>query len=396
MDATVDRNFNSFLEKAKEIHGDKYDYSKVKYLNSKTKVTIICKTCGFEFTQTPNSHLSGHGCCKCASEKNAKAKNMGLAEFLKKAKEVHGDRYDYSMAFYTTAREKIGIICHEKDKNGKEHGLFWQEAYSHLNGCGCPKCKRNFKKTKENFLEKAKEIHGDKYDYSNVEYVNNRTKVCIICPEHGEFWQMPDNHLHGCGCPKCGFEKTRDSKFMSEEMFLRRATIVHNGKYDYSKVKIRNGRIDGKVCIVCPIHGEFWQAPYIHLHGCGCPKCRMSIIEKHVMVYLEKKIINYEYQKTFKWLKTKTCPQTLDFYLPDYNVAIECQGKQHFEPVEFFGGEENFNYVIERDERKRILCEENGVRIEYINYNENYVNKLQKILSKYATTNSEKNTGRAS
>ena len=180
-----------FIHKAKEVHGDKYDYSKVKYVNSYTKVCIICPEHG-EFLMTPHCHLDGKGCSKCAMYKRGK---LTTEDFINKANEVHGDKYDYSKVKYTRRDSKVCIIC-------PEHGEFWQKAANHLNGNGCPKCAgRNM--TTEEFIRKAKEIHGDKYDYSKVDYVGSHLKVCIICPEHGEFWQSANKHLRGNGCAKC-------------------------------------------------------------------------------------------------------------------------------------------------------------------------------------------------
>ena len=132
------------------------------------------------------------------------------------------------------------------------------------------------KKTREEFIKETTEKHGDKYDYSKVDYVNNYTKICIICPEHGEFLQTPSNHLSGQGCPKCKADKTRERLILSKEGFIKKARLVHGNKYDYSKVEYVNNRT--KVCIICPEHGEFWQTPNHHLSGCGCPKCG---IENH-------------------------------------------------------------------------------------------------------------------
>ena len=114
------------------------------------------------------------------------------------------------------------------------------------------------KLTTNEFIEKSRKVHGDKYDYSKVNYVNAKTKVCIICPIHGEFWQTPDLHLQGSGCSLCGGKIQ-----LSEDEFIRRANLVHNNKYDYSKVNYINYHT--KICIICPIHGEFWQEPANHL-----------------------------------------------------------------------------------------------------------------------------------
>ena len=121
---------------------------------------------------------------------------------------------------------------------------------------------------KEKFIEKANNKHGDKYDYSKVEYKNAHTKVCIICKEHGEFWQTPSNHLAGHGCQKCKTDKVINHNKLSTEIFIEKCKKLHGDKYDYSKVNYINNYT--KVCIICPKHGEFWQIPSDHLRGCGC------------------------------------------------------------------------------------------------------------------------------
>ena len=222
------------------------------------------------------------------------------------------------------------------------------------------------KKTKEEFIKEATEKHEGKYNYSKVEYVNSKTKVCIICSEHGEFWQAPSQHLSGRGCPVCGFEKIRESNSFSKEEFIKKTREKHGGKYNYDKVKYINSYT--KVCIVCPEHGEFYQTPRDHIRGIGCPKCNLSHLERNVMNYLDEVGITYDYQKHFDWLGR----QSLDFYLPDYNVGIECQGEQHFFPVDYFGGEKTFKKISERDKRKKALCEKYGVKLLYFGDVPNY------------------------
>ena len=123
-------------------------------------------------------------------------KKLTTEIFIKNAKNVHGDKYDYSKVEYVNAHTKVCIIC-------LEHGEFWQTPSNHLSGKGCILCANVKKITTEEFIKRAKEVHGNKYDYSKVEYINNKIKVCIICPIHGEFWQMPINHLLGRGCKVC-------------------------------------------------------------------------------------------------------------------------------------------------------------------------------------------------
>ena len=215
------------------------------------------------------------------------------------------------------------------------------------------------KKDTEQFIAEARLVHGDKYDYSKTEYVDWKTKICIICPVHGEFWQIANSHLQGFGCKKCSnLLKSKKMTFGKDE-FINKAKKKHGSKYDYSKVIYEN--YWKRVCIICPEHGEFWQTPRSHLCGRGCPICGDSMLEKNVAEILTIGDVTYERQKTFDWLGKKS----LDFYLPEYNVAIECQGEQHYKPVEYFGGEETFNDIIERDICKNRLCREHNISLLY-------------------------------
>lgn len=190
-----------FIEQSRTVHGDKYDYSKVNYVNAKTKVCIIHPVYG-EFWQLPYAHLKGQ---ECFQERNSKLwlkrKKQTTEDFIKKAQQIHGNKYDYSKVDYISSNTKVLIIC-------PEHGDFYQLPYAHLNGQGCPECnkinlRKQFQLSNEQFIQKAKEIHGDKYDYSKVNYINYKTKVEIICPKHGSFWQTPACHFKCDGCPTC-------------------------------------------------------------------------------------------------------------------------------------------------------------------------------------------------
>ncbi len=338
-----------FTEKAKIIHDNRYDYSKVEYVNNSTKVCIICPEHG-EFWQTPNNHnTSRQGCPKC------KGRGTSQEEIIKKFKEIHGDKYDYSKVEFHRVDEKVCIIC-------PIHGEFWQEPRLHLNGMGCKYCAGKNMDTKE-FIRRSIMVHGNKYDYSKVEFKNSKSKVCIICPKHGEFWQTPNNHLTGYGCKKCGSEIVHSKRCKNNDLFLAEAKTIHGDKYDYSKVEYYN--TDTKVCIICPEHGEFWQTPAKHIKSHqGCPKCKSSFYEEFIRNSLKNKNIIFFEQQTFDWLRHKN-KLYLDFYLPAYNAAIECQGAQHFKPVDLFGGEETFKKQIERDQIKYDLCKEHGISIFY-------------------------------
>ena len=347
-----------FIKEATEKHNGKYDYSKVEYINIHTKVCIKCPEHG-EFEQEANTHLRGCGCPKCYSDKTRKRLTSTTENFIKKAHKVHGDKYDYSKVHYVNAITKVTIRC-------PEHGEFEQAPSKHLSGHNCPKCSGRYVPTTKEWIASGRKVHGDKYDYSKVNYVNSKTKVCIICKEHGEFWQKPNNHNNGQGCPKCGFEKNCENKTLTKEEFIKKAKEVHYNKYEYTKVNYISTQT--KVCIICPEHGEFWQKPNSHLSDQGCPKCNLSHLERSVMIYLDEVGITYDYQKRFDWLGL----QSLDFYLPDYNVGIECQGIQHFKPIERFGGENSFIECQKRDKKKKKLCEKHGVKLLYYGNTPNY------------------------
>ena len=308
-------------------------------------------------------------------------KKLTAEEFIERSRKVHGDKYDYSKIEYKNRRIKLCIIC-------PKHGEFYQGAYEHMNGQGCPKCSKEYvnglQKNKAKiagkvFEEKSRKVHGDKYDYSKVEYINALSKVDIICPVHGVFKMRPNDHLNGCGCPKCGFEKTASIKRDSKEKFIKKAINKHGNKYDYSKVEYRNSQT--KVCIICPKHGEFWQTPAHHLSGKGCPRCSESSLEEQVRMMLIENKISFSQSKKFDWLGK----QHLDFYIPEKSLAIECQGIQHYKPIDFAGkGEKWANKLLEdnkkRDRLKKELCETHGVKIIYFNYNGKIINLKNKIL----------------
>lgn len=345
-----------FIQKSRKVHGDNYDYSKVEYINANTKVCIVCPKHS-EFWQKPSSHLNGSGCPKCWKERKPVTLLSSTEEFIQKARKIHGEKYDYSKVIYECSSKKVRIIC-------PKHGKFWQTPNKHLSGRGCPKCgkltilrKRTMSITE--FIRRAREIHRDKYNYSKVDMLNRDEKgrVCIICPIHGEFWQTPNNHLSGKGCELC-VRPMHDT-----ETFIERAKNIHGDKYDYSKVIYLNTQT--RVNIVCPEHGEFLQLPQNHLKGYGCPKCNRSHLEEEINLFLKEKNIIFEEQKSFDWLISDITSYKLklDFYLSEYNIAIECQGGQHFKEVEFFN--DSLAEISRRDEIKRKLCEENGVKLLY-------------------------------
>jgi len=253
-----------------EVHGDKYDYTKVTYRGAKTKVIIICPEHG-EFEQEGGSHTQGCGCPKCATANAKILQKHTQGEVINRFKEVHGGKYDYSKVVYKGDNLDVTIIC-------PEHGAFRQKAGGHKGGSGCSKCARRYQPTTDEWVEKAKEVHGDKYDYSNVVYKRNESKVTIICPEHGEFKQTPAGHTVGKGCRKCGINRTGVAKILTIDEWVEKAKEVHGDKYDYNNVVYKRGH--SKVIIICPEHGEFEQTPTAHAAGRGCRNCGIEAATK--------------------------------------------------------------------------------------------------------------------
>ena len=221
-----------FIEKAKSIHGNKYDYSKVIYKTTKDKVDIICPEHGI-FSQEAHNHLQGYGCPICGNL--TKGVKMGREKFIERASEIHNKYYSYEKVSYINNRTPVTIIC-------PKHGEFKQTPEVHLIGHGCPKCAAENRiekntKTTEDFIKQAKEIHGDKYDYSKVIYKRGDIPVTIICPNHGEFEQKPYIHLDGCGCQKCSMMISHYeielgdfiASIVGEENIIRNDRTVLNG-----------------------------------------------------------------------------------------------------------------------------------------------------------------------
>lgn len=397
-----------FIKELKHLFGNKYDYSKVKYITNREKVCIICPEHG-EFCKSPKKLLIGQGCPMCSKERRSKERALTNDEFIKRANVIHGSKYDYSKTNYINIDTKVCIIC-------PEHGEFWQTPANHLRGQSCPKCSGKYHYGKEGFIKKAKSVHGDKYDYSKVEYIDSRTKVHILCPIHGGFWQKPNDHLNHKGCPLCGMDSMINNKTFPFEEFVKRAKEVHNGKYTYNKEdykgvqnsilincpihgvfyqkayvhlegfgcskcshkhqylteefiekahEIHNGKYDyskteyinshTKICIICPIHGEFWQMPYLHLKGEGCSKC------SHISSNSEQKVNDFINGLGFETIQNTTellNGKEIDIYVPEKRIAIEYDGLiWHSEK---FGKDKKYHLD------KTIECEKQDIHLIHI------------------------------
>ena len=374
--------FEKVIEKANKIHNNKYDYSKANYKNVHQHITIICPEHG-EFQQTPAHHLQGQNCPKCGKLKAQDSRRKTQEDFIIEAQEVHKNadvKYDYTKVIYKSTHEKVIIIC-------SKHGEFTQAPAQHLQGHGCWDCgveKRTLvqRSNTDEFIEKAKKIHGELYDYSKVEYITRDTKVVIICPKHGSFKQVPYSHLQGNGCNTCGNEIIALKKLSNTAEFIEKSRKVHGiSTYNYSQTNYVNNT--SNVIITCPKHGNFKQTPQNHLAGSGCGKCKVSISNKekrwikHVSNGIDGFVVHH---KVDNYMCDGYDPNTNTIY--EFNGCFwhgckKCFAPEDTNPVTGYAYEDHFS----KTEKKKNYLIEKGFTYAEIwecDYNEQVRNKLIK------------------
>ena len=344
-----------FLERARTIHGYKYEYPMLKdKILSNDDINIIYN--GITYKQKVVKHILLGRC----PEKNTPSKTS--ISFIEEAKKIWGDKYDYSLVEYKGALKKVKILY-----NGI---IYEQVATSHIGGMA-PELLMN----QDSFIKRAKDKWGDKYDYSLVKYLHCKNKVKIIY--QGKIYeQTPDQHLN------CAPENINLSIRKTTEEFINEVGKIHDFKYNYSKTNYVTNKI--KVIIICPIHGDFEQNPLSHIQGCCCPHCNESKGEKAIAKILNKLKINFDRQKKFTDCKN-IYELPFDFYIPSLRIAIEFDGRQHYEPLDFFGGEKAFERLKLNDKIKNDYCEDNYInliRIKYTNI-DNIENILKESLMIY-------------
>lgn len=360
-----------FIGKATLLHRNKYDYSNVEYINNSTKIKILCSSHG-EFLQTPSDHLGGHGCPRCGGTQRSTTTN-----FIIGAKKIHGNRYDYSFVKYINAFSPVKILC-------KQHGYFHQTPNSHLSGCGCFNCNGSIKLDTVEFIRRAIQLHGDKYDYSKTTYTSYHKKLIITCKHHGDFLQRPSVHLRGSGCSVC----SKNIKYSHEE-FIKLAETIHGKRYNYSKTTYTGNK--QKIVIICNKHGEFLQRPTDHLNNQqGCPKCNHSLGENKISKFLTNKNILYETEKSFidcvnPDANSSKSKLRFDFFIPAKNLLIEYDGKQHFQSGACIKGKhvitsDELKAIQRRDKLKTRYARRKGIHLIRIKYTQ--FNNIESILEK--------------
>jgi hypothetical protein len=299
-------------------------------------------------------------------------------DFIKSARKVHGNEFNYDLVEYKGVKTLIKIIC---DNNH----IFEQNPNDHLNGHGCKECSGwgQMKFNNIEFLKRMDKIHKGKLIYENAIYEGHDIPIEITCSQHGFFKKTPkDLLIKRTGCPKCGYEISTDKRRRSVDTFIKISNEIHNNIYDYSLVDYK--RATNKIKIICPSHGVFEQSPKDHTNQKqGCPKCNISKGERMIKSFLLEHNINFVEQKRFKYCINPSTNRVLpfDFFIPSLNLCIEFDGEQHFSPIERFGGLNKFKYITGRDKIKNKYCKTNNITLLRIKYNQ--IKKINQILEKY-------------
>lgn len=354
-----------FFTECPTLYNNKYNYSKVNYINSNIKVCIVCPIHG-DFNITPSRHLRGKECQKCSAIVAKKKLTRTLEDFITISSNVHNNKYGYARSVYINERTKIIITC-------PIHGDFRQRPHSHVRGQGCPACNSNREMSLETFVDRSNKVHNNKYLYDNVIYINSIVKVEIVCPEHGSFWQRPESHYGGRGCPRCaGFSKTTQD-------FIKEANHTHDNKYSYVKT-VYAGSLK-PIVVTCPQHGDFNLTAHQHLRGVGCKRCNANYSKPHQKVVNYLEILQFRSPEDFLINDQKTIinPHTkksleLDIWFPGRKLAIEVDGVYIH----------SSDYSKVRDQLKDKLCLEKGIKLLRVTDEEVYKNwetVIQKLRS---------------
>lgn len=299
--------------------------------------------------------------------------------FLKESRKTHGDldNYDFSSLDVTQRdnKNRITIIC-------KKHGPFQIRHNHFMNGQRCPYC-TSYYKSDEQVREELSLLHPE-LDFSETKYSerDKQNRIKVICPIHGKQYINYYNLKNGQGCGECRYIKSAKSNSITNEEFIQKAKQIHGEKYEYTKLNTFE-RINGKVIITCPLHGDFLvSVPNFLKRKSGCPICNQSHLENEITIFLQSNNISYVRQFNTEWLNRLK----IDFYLTEFNIAIECQGGQHFYPIKHFGGEDSFNYLIRNDKVKFEKCKENNVDLIYFSHHTFPLNQIYTKENTFSST----------
>lgn len=357
------KTLEEVIRNAKKVHGDFYLYNKINEYNGCNAINIITCPIHGDFPQTFYNHVNLKcGCPICGHKKSDDKRRLPKEEVIRRIKEI-GYELAEDFKYVSVCKTKVKLIC-------PKHGEFSILLSNLFKGGRCKNC--SFEKVSEKqmlsndeFKKRLHDLYGDKLDTSKTVYKGEKSKVIVKCRKHGEFKATAEALYLGICCNECKKETLANLKRKSQEQFLLESKSVYGDELMMDKAVYVDENTP--ILIGCKVHGYIHQTPRVHLKGNGCPLCQKSKLERETEIFLK--------ERNFKFTQEKKVPNSLlrlDFYLEDYNIAIECQGKQHFEQIEYFGGKDGFNKRNERDKRKKKVCDENGIKICYYTNDETY------------------------
>jgi len=363
----------AWREKCVATHGDRYIYDKVVFFSSRDRVVIVCRVHG-EFQQVAKEHSRGRGCKACAEQ----SRRMGYKKFVELASQVHCSKYKYAGFFESRSRVMVNIEC-------PVHGKFTQLRDNHLRGHGCKMCGKSqlteslATAAGSKFISQAIAVHGGRYDYGKTVYKSAKEKVVITCVAHGDFLQSPSGHLSGKGCMDCAVDLRAKKKTAAASLvFEERSRAVHGDKYDYSRSLYVAAKKE--IEVRCYDHGSFLITPDAHIRsGVGCQECYVASRGEDCIAKLLLEL-GVEFVRQAKFDECKNVGRlSFDFYVKSHNLLIEFDGKQHFEPIEWFGGEKGFLEQVTRDRIKDKFAVDSGIRLVRIPYYSDITEEVSRL-----------------
>jgi len=284
-----------FNAKMLENYGDTLDTSKFVYTRYNGRGVVTCPVHG-EYEVSAQNLLKGMGCSKCYHASQTGKYKSNIAEFIAQARKVHGNKYNYESATYRGAKRKLSIVC-------PKHGVFEQEAWSHLSGKGCSLCADErvsdiSRLSDSEFISRVVEVHGDTYDVGQIKYSGMSKKIEVVCKTHGSFSVQASNFIYRkSGCPKCKNLKTSERSRRTLQSYAEEGAIKHNGKFTYTGISYEGHA--AYLTIVCPQHGEFRQLAQSHMRVVGCVKCSKPVFDNESFVGAASAIhgVRYDYSK---------------------------------------------------------------------------------------------------
>lgn len=322
---------NNFLIKSKKVHGDKYDYSLVKYVNNKTPIDIICPEHG-KFTTTPAVHIAGHSCKMCGTESMRNTVTFSADKVLKKIIDVHGDKYQYDFSGYKNYLSTLKIRC-------KKHGTFMQDVSTHLRGSGCRECSvEDSRDTIEDFILKSSKVHKGFYTYSKAKYHNTYSDVVITCPKHGDFTQRANDHVKGHGCHQCSGRKSVAEVMWQKYLDDKGIEYIENTRPEWLILEGSKGRHELDLYIpslnlAIEINGNMWHST----SSIGCNNAKS--ISYHFEKYLACKANGITLIHIFQFESVRAWKKKLNSYFdnPEQYLITFKNNKRQYKEFDFYG-----------------------------------------------------------